>query len=103
MRAGADFALSISDISGEMLSARLLGHIGRSRDEHRRVARVAIRSGSARTLREIAPRKHGVSVLAIERGGLFVAASADTVVETGDQLYVCGSEDAVKGAADLLV
>ncbi|HJQ36532.1 MAG TPA: NAD-binding protein [Thermoanaerobaculia bacterium] len=36
-RAGADFALSISDISGEMLSSRLLGRQARVREEHRRV------------------------------------------------------------------
>lgn len=40
-RAGADYALSISDISGEMLSARLLGKGTRPRDEHRRAVRVS--------------------------------------------------------------
>src|SRR5204862_6430918 len=39
-RAGADYALSISDISGEMLSARLLGRSARPRDEHRRAVRL---------------------------------------------------------------
>lgn len=39
-RAGADYALSISDISGEMLSARLLGRSMRARDEHRRAVRL---------------------------------------------------------------
>jgi Trk K+ transport system NAD-binding subunit len=101
-RAGADFALSISDISGEMLSARLLGHIGRSRDEHRRVARVAIRSGPARALREIAPRQHGVSVLAIERQGSFIAATPEARIESGDHIYLCGSAEVVNEAAKLL-
>jgi Trk K+ transport system NAD-binding subunit len=101
-RAGADFALSISDISGEMLSARLLGHIGRSRDEHRRVLRATVRAKAGRTLREMSLRKHGCSVLAIERGGLLLAVAAEMVVENGDQLYVCGSDDAVKVVAELL-
>jgi voltage-gated potassium channel Kch len=39
-RAGADYAMSISDISGEMLSARLLGRSVRARDEHRRAVRL---------------------------------------------------------------
>jgi Trk K+ transport system NAD-binding subunit len=39
-RAGADFALSISDISGEMLSSRLLGKQARAREEHRRIKRI---------------------------------------------------------------
>src|SRR5213079_412932 len=47
-RAGADYALSISDISGEMLSARLLGRVARSRDEHRQVVRVPIRAAAGR-------------------------------------------------------
>src|SRR5262249_20695937 len=45
-RAGADYALSISDISGEMLSARLLGRTARSREEHRQVVRVPVRAGA---------------------------------------------------------
>lgn len=40
-RAGADYALSISDISGEMLSARLLGRGVRPRDERRRAMRIS--------------------------------------------------------------
>ena len=39
-RAGADYALSIADVSGQMLSSRLLGRHGRAREEHRRVVRV---------------------------------------------------------------
>lgn len=39
-RAGADYALSIADISGQMLSSRLLGRSARVREEHRRVVRV---------------------------------------------------------------
>lgn len=101
-RAGADFALSISDISGEMLSARLLGRVSRSRDEHRRVLRVAVRDGAGRALREMSLRQHGCSVLAIERGGVFLAATAEARVETGDQLYVCGSAEAVNMVAELL-
>jgi K+ transport systems, NAD-binding component len=101
-RAGADFALSISDISGEMLSARLLGRVARSRDEHRRVLGITVREGVGRTLREMSLRQHGCSALAIGRGGLFLAATAETVVETGDQLYVCGSVEAVKVVTELL-
>jgi voltage-gated potassium channel Kch len=39
-RAGADYALSIADISGQMLSSRLLGGRVRAREEHRRVVRI---------------------------------------------------------------
>ena len=94
-RAGADFALSISDISGEMLSSRLLGRVARSRDEHRRVERFTARS--TRALRDLGLRQQGCSLLAIERNGAFVPATADAIIEPGDQLYVCGAADAVRG------
>jgi Trk K+ transport system NAD-binding subunit len=99
-RAGADFALSISDISGEMLSARLLGRVARSRDEHRRVVRVKVRSASDRTLREMASRQRGCSVLAIERAGALLPVTADSRVQVDDHLYICGSAEVVNEVAD---
>ncbi|MEA2336237.1 MAG: hypothetical protein QOE82_244 [Thermoanaerobaculia bacterium] len=99
-RAGADFALSISDISGEMLSSRLLGRVARSRDEHRRVMRMTARS--SQPLRDLPLRQNGCSLLAIERDGVVTPATAETVVQPGDQLYVCGAADAVKKVAELL-
>ena len=99
-RAGADFALSISDISGEMLSARLLGHIARSRDEHRRVARITTRA--TRPLRDLPLRQNGCSLLAIERNGAFLPVNVGTIIEDGDQLYICGAADAVKKVAELI-
>jgi len=99
-RAGADFALSISDISGEMLSARLLGRVARSRDEHRRVIKVAARTTSA--LRDLPLRRLGCSLLAIERTGDFLPVTAETVVQPGDELYVCGGAEAVKVVGGLL-
>ena len=101
-RAGADFALSISDISGEMLSARLLGRVARPRDEHRRVVKVVIRESAGRTLRGMSMRLQGVSVLAIERSGSFLAVTAETAVESGDIVYLCGSAEVVREAAELL-
>jgi Trk K+ transport system NAD-binding subunit len=93
-RAGADFALSISDISGEMLSARLLGRVARPRDEHRQVVRIAARD--ARPLRDF--RQHGCSVLAIQRSGGFVPVNAGTSVKAGDEVYICGASEAVAAA-----
>jgi Trk K+ transport system NAD-binding subunit len=101
-RAGADFALSISDISGEMLSAKLLGGVARPRDEHRRVVRVPIRSGDGRTLGGMSTRNQGVSVLAIERAGSFLTATAETGIESGDLVYLCGSAEMVRDAAELM-
>jgi Trk K+ transport system NAD-binding subunit len=97
-RAGADFALSISDISGEMLSSRLLGRVARSRDEHRRVVRIIARAAS--NVRDLPLRQHGCSLLAIERDGSFLGAG--TPIQAGDHLHVCGGAEAVKTVTALL-
>jgi len=66
-RAGADYALSIADVSGQMLSARLLGRRGRVREEHRRVVRLDGPYVAGRTAAEIAAGE-GRTVLAVQRG-----------------------------------
>lgn len=97
-RAGADYALSISDISGEMLSARLLRQHARSRDEQRTIVRAAARV--AHPLRDLAVREFGCSVIAVRRGAsTLTRLGAGTKIELGDELVLCGSSDAVKAAA----
>src|SRR5437016_3860532 len=98
-RAGADYALSISDISGEMLSARLLGRVARSREEHRQVVRVPVRAAAGRLVRELGVRALGCSLIAIERGGAFVEVTAGTKLAAADQAYLCGNAEALKDAA----
>ena len=90
-RAGADYVLSISDVSGEMLSARLLGRAVRSPEEHRQVVCLPVRQMSGKALRELAIRRDGCSALAIRRGNQFITRlTGDTVLQEGDALYVCG-------------
>jgi Trk K+ transport system NAD-binding subunit len=97
-RAGADYALSISDISGEMLSARLLGRAVRTREEHRKVMRM--RSSIARPLRELSIRKYGCSVIALSRNGTFVTQlNGQTEINAGDELYICGNDEALRSIA----
>ncbi|HEX6088280.1 MAG TPA: NAD-binding protein [Thermoanaerobaculia bacterium] len=74
-RAGADYALSIADVSGQMLTARLLGRHVRVREEHRRVICVDGASVGART------------VLAVQRGSE-VLYGADRFDAT-DAVWVC--------------
>ena len=96
-RAGADYALSISDISGEMLSARLLGRTARTREEHRKIARITADGVAGRTVAELPVRKHGCSVVAISRNGSFIThINGQTRLERGDELYVCGNAEALK-------
>jgi Trk K+ transport system NAD-binding subunit len=99
-RAGADFALSISDISGEMLSARLLRRAARSRDEHRAVLHTPARTCAGKTLGDAGVRHYGCSVIAIRRAGSFITRlSAQTPIEPDDELFLCGSAEAIKAAA----
>jgi Trk K+ transport system NAD-binding subunit len=96
-RAGADFVLSISDVSGEMLSARLLRRAVRSREEHRQVACLPVKQMSGKSLRELGIPRDGWSAVSIRRDGRFInRLTADTVLQEGDGLYVCGVADTVR-------
>ena len=99
-RAGADYALSISDVSGEMLSARMLGRVARSRDELRQVLPVPVSVSIGRHLRDLPLRRHGCSVIAIRRNGQLLNATADSEIARGDVLYVCGLSEALWSARD---
>lgn len=95
-RAGADFALSISDISGEMLSARMLGQGERARDEHRRVVAVSAGDFAGRTIAELGLRAQGASILAIGRAGSVITrVGPDLRIEPEDSLWICGAKEAV--------
>jgi Trk K+ transport system NAD-binding subunit len=99
-RAGADFALSISDISGEMLSARLLGRTARVREEHRRVQSIPAMRWTGKPISQLPLRENGCSVVAIERDGTTITRiTPETVVEAKDVLWVCGTVDALHRVA----
>jgi Trk K+ transport system NAD-binding subunit len=88
-RAGADYALSISDVSGEMLSARLLGREARVREEHRRILRVDGASCAGRSAGDLALQDARI-VLAVERGGAILRrVESDFRVEPGDSVWMC--------------
>lgn len=95
-RAGADYALSISEVSGDMLYARLVGRAAHGRDEHRRVTRLVVQRWAGLTLRELPIRVHGCSAVALERNGRMISQlGADLRYEAGDALWICGTADAV--------
>jgi Trk K+ transport system NAD-binding subunit len=82
-RAGADFALSISDISGEMLSARLLGRQARAREERRRIEHSDGSHYAGRTVGELS-----MCIVAVDRDGALLAPRHDTRIEAGDRLWI---------------
>jgi Trk K+ transport system NAD-binding subunit len=99
-RAGADFALSISGISGEMLSSRLLGRTARAREEHRRVQQIPAIRWTGKKIGDVPLRENGCSVVALQRNGNVITKIArDLVLETKDMLWVCGTVDALHRVA----
>jgi Trk K+ transport system NAD-binding subunit len=96
--AGADFALSISQVSGQLLAWRLLGKEAVAVDSELRVTKLtgcdlATRQPAAPEIRA----KTGCSVVAVERADeLIVEFGADFRFQRGDALYVCGSAKATE-------
>lgn len=97
-RAGADFALSISQVSGQMLAKKLLGQEAVTVDPQLKILKAAVEGLAGRQPSELGIRERtGCSVVAVERG-------EDVIVEFGpgfhfqpaDAVYVCGSSEAVR-------
>jgi Trk K+ transport system NAD-binding subunit len=95
-RAGADFALSISQVAGQILARRLLGQEAISVNPQLRVQRVSSTGIEGRHPADLRIRETtGVSVVAVERDhDLLVDFDAEFRFENGDDVYICGSADA---------
>ena len=94
-RAGADFALSVSQVAGQMLSNRLLRQETLTIDRRLQVLKLP---GAPLVGR--APARQGgplCSVVAVERSGdVVVHFDADFRVRPDDTVFVCGGEEAVR-------
>lgn len=87
-RAGADYALSIADISGQMLTARLLGGRARAREEHRRVICAEGTAHAGRTPYQLAA--DGRTVLAVERdGAMLLQVEPELAIRETDRVWLC--------------
>jgi Trk K+ transport system NAD-binding subunit len=97
-RAGADFALSISQVSGQILARRLLGEEGVSVDPQLKVVKASAAALAGRHPSELQIRERTrASVVAVERGEeVFVELGPDFRFEPEDTVYVCGSSTAVR-------
>lgn len=102
-RAGAYFALSISQVSGQMLARKLLGQEAIAVDPQLKILKVPANGLVGRRPAELRIRERtGCSVVAVERGEeVLVELGEDFRFETGDTVYICGSTGAVRrfGAA----
>jgi len=96
--AGADFALSISQVSGQLLAWRLLGKESVAVDPELRVVKVTARGLEGRRPRELGiHEKTGCSVVAVERGDdLLVEFGEEFRFQAGDAIYICGSSEATQ-------
>ncbi len=97
-RAGADFSLSISQVSGQILARRLLGEEAVSVDPQLKVLRVDAGGLAGKHPAQLEIRqKTGCSVVAVERGEAVVMEfGPEFRFEPEDVIYVCGSSDATR-------
>jgi len=102
-RAGADFALSISQVSGQMLASRLLGEEAVALDPQLKLVKVSATGLEGRALGELHIRgRTRASVVAVERGEeVLVELGPDFRFETRDTVYLCGSNAAVRRFQEL--
>jgi Trk K+ transport system NAD-binding subunit len=102
-RAGAYFALSISQISGQMLAKKLLGQEAFAVDPQLKVLKLAALPLAGRHPSDLRIRSRtGCSVVAVERGDdVLVAFGPDFRFQPDDTVYVCGSSGAVRRFGEL--
>ncbi len=96
--AGADFALAISQVSGQLLAMRLLGKESVTVDPQLQVVKVGARGLEHHHPKHSDLREQtGCTVVAVERGDeLLVEFGADFAFRSGDAVYICGSAEAVQ-------
>jgi len=97
--AGADFALSISQVAGRLLAQRLLGREEIEIEPALKVQRVTAGALAGHRLAELDTRRRtGCSVVAVERGEqVHVRFDRGFTFAADDAVYICGSADAVSG------
>lgn len=95
-RAGADFALSIAEVSGRMLLQCLLSRETYSIDSKLHIDRLLAPKLDGRQLHQMQIRqRHGCSVVAVERSGeTLTELDEDFVFESDDTLIICGTAEA---------
>ncbi len=97
-RAGADFALSISQVSGQMLAKKLLGQEAVAVDPQLKVLKVSPDGLAGHDPADLAIRdRTGCSVVAVERGDeVIVELGGDFRFRPEDAIYICGSGEAIR-------
>ena len=96
-RAGADYVLSLSTVSGRMLASTVLGEEVITFDQQVEVVRFDPGALAGRTLENADIRaRTGCTVIAVERDGeVLTDMAADFRIQRGDTLVVAGTDEGV--------
>ncbi|MEL7059802.1 MAG: NAD-binding protein [Acidobacteriota bacterium] len=96
-RAGADFAISISDVAGEILLHRLLGQPTRPAATDLQILRSTSAALPAGKISGFDLRQStGCSIVAVERDGeILTMVEVDSTIQPGDAVFVCGHVSAI--------
>jgi len=101
-RAGADFALSISEVSGQMLSHRLVGERRLAGASHLRILNHPAGAFAGRHPSTVtSPGDEECSVIAIGRAGQLIAAfEPDFALQSSDEIFFCGSDEGIRAVRE---
>jgi Trk K+ transport system NAD-binding subunit len=96
--AGADFALSVSQVTGQILARKLLGKQSVALDQSLKISMVSSPELVGKHPADLRIRtRTGCSVVAIERGReLIVHLDREFRFQAGDSVYICGNEEAIR-------
>lgn len=94
-RAGADFAMSVSQVAAQILAHRLLRRDSLALGTELHILEVESEKLTGQHPADLKIReRYGVSVVAVERGDeVITELGGDFVFESGDQVYVCGHRE----------
>jgi len=96
-QAGADFALSVSQVAGQLLAHHILGEMVSQQTRIKLVKLGAERLAGRHPLEPRIREHTGCSVVAVERvGEIILDFPPSFVLAEGDALYVCGTIKALE-------
>jgi len=94
-QAGADFALSVSQVAGQLLAHHILGEMVSQQPRVKLVKVAAGRLTGQHPLRSQMRERTGCTVIAVERAGeVIMDIPTSFVLSEEDALYICGTLDA---------
>lgn len=95
-RAGADYVLSLPEISGRVLALEVLREQILSYDRQLKLVRIDADEFAGRTIAETDLTGHGRLVIAVDREGTLLGdVPATFELEAGDRLLVAGTDEAI--------